>query len=52
MYWLYVVMIVQCPMATTIKIAEVVVVLEELPMVAACNSSGAIQWLQVGFLAW
>ena len=38
MYLLYVVMVVPCPTATTIRIETVVVVLQELPVVAACNS--------------
>jgi len=38
MYLLYVAMVVPCPTATTIRIATVVVVLQELPVVAACNS--------------
>ena len=38
MYLLYVAMVVPCPMATTIRVAVVVVALQELPMVAACNS--------------
>ena len=37
MYLLYVAMMVPCPTATTIRIAVVVVVLQELPVVA-CNS--------------
>lgn len=38
MYLLYVAMVVPCPMATTIRIVVVVVVLQELPVVVACNS--------------
>ena len=34
MYLLYVVMVVPCPTATTIRIETVVVVLQELPVVA------------------
>jgi hypothetical protein len=37
-YLLYVAMMVSCPAATTIRIAVVVVVLQELPVVVACNS--------------
>jgi len=42
MYLLYVVMMVPCPTATTIRIAAVVVVLQELPVVAACDSSATL----------
>jgi hypothetical protein len=35
-------MMVPCPTATTIRIAAVVVVLQELPVVAACDSSATL----------
>jgi len=38
MYLLYVAMMVPCPMATTIRIVAVVVVLQELLVVAACTA--------------
>ena len=39
--------LLSCPTATTIiRIAAVVVVLQELPVVAACNKQSTMQWLQ------